>query len=190
MTTEGGRAEVAEWYTVPCLLCAAQRVIGSSPKPPPMLADMSAGMWIKKAWLPCWPLYSHQVSHQRGIWGSHKWESMQKWFTLTLKSRADITRSPKQGYQWPHEKNLCLPKIFGWLKRSLSQSIESFSCNPHFALFWPGQRSDIFENVSNHWGMVTYNFFRNIFFGSIIRARSGAEFVALQMCLKALLPYI
>ena len=38
--------------------------------------------------------------------------------------------------------------------------------------------------------MVTYNFFQNIFFGSIIRAWSGAEFVALQMCLKALLPYI
>ena len=22
-------------------------------KPPPMLADMCAGMWIKKSWLPC-----------------------------------------------------------------------------------------------------------------------------------------
>ena len=25
--------------------------------------------------------------------------------TLAFKSRADVTRSPKQGYQWPHEKN-------------------------------------------------------------------------------------
>ena len=32
-------------------------------------------------------------------------------FTLALKSRADITRSPKQGYQWPHERELCSPKI-------------------------------------------------------------------------------
>ena len=24
--------------------------------------------------------------------------------TLTLKPRVDVTRSPKQGYQWPHEK--------------------------------------------------------------------------------------
>ena len=65
-------------------------------------------------------------------------------------------------------------RIFGWLKRSLSQSIGSFSCNPHFALFLPGQRSDIFGNVSNHLGMVTYNFFRNIFFGSLIGACIGS----------------
>ena len=60
-------------------------------------------------------------------------------------------------------KNQCY--LFGWLKRSLSQSIGSFSCNPHFALFLPGQRLDIFGNVSDHWGMVTYNFFQNSFLG-------------------------
>ena len=32
--------------------------------------------------------------------------------TLALKPRGDITRSPKQGYQWPHEKDLCPPKFF------------------------------------------------------------------------------
>ena len=31
---------------------------------------------------------------------------------LALKPRGDVTRSPKQGYQWPHEKDLCPPKIF------------------------------------------------------------------------------
>ena len=31
----------------------ARTVVGSSPKPPPMPADTSAGMWIKKAQLPC-----------------------------------------------------------------------------------------------------------------------------------------
>ena len=32
--------------------------------------------------------------------------------TLALKPRADITRSPKQGYQWSHGKDLCSPKCF------------------------------------------------------------------------------
>ena len=33
-------------------------------------------------------------------------------FTLPLKPRGDITRSPKQGYQWPHKKDSCPPKNF------------------------------------------------------------------------------
>ena len=40
--------------------------------------------------------------------------------------------------------------VFGWFKRSLNQSIGSFSCNPHFALLWPDERSDILGNVSDH----------------------------------------
>ena len=32
--------------------------------------------------------------------------------TLALKPRGDVTRSPKQGYQWPHKKDSCPPKIF------------------------------------------------------------------------------
>ena len=31
--------------------------------------------------------------------------------TLTLKAKADITRSPKQEYQRPHKKDGCPPKI-------------------------------------------------------------------------------
>ena len=30
--------------------------------------------------------------------------------TLALKPRADVTRSSKQGYQWPHKKDMCPPK--------------------------------------------------------------------------------
>ena len=30
--------------------------------------------------------------------------------TLALKPRADVTRSPKQGYEWPHKKDMCPPK--------------------------------------------------------------------------------
>ena len=40
-----------------------------------------------------------------------KQESTQKGSTLALKHRADITRSPKQGYQCPHEKDLGPPKL-------------------------------------------------------------------------------
>ena len=32
--------------------------------------------------------------------------------TLALKPQVDVTRSPKQGYQWPHEKDLCPQKKF------------------------------------------------------------------------------
>ena len=42
----------------------------------------------------------------------HRWGSTQvRESTLALKPRADITRSPKQGYQWPHKKDLCATKI-------------------------------------------------------------------------------
>ena len=29
--------------------------------------------------------------------------------TLALKSRADVTKIPKQGYQWSHKNDLCPP---------------------------------------------------------------------------------
>ena len=35
---------------------------------------------------------------------------------VSMNPRVDITRSPTQGYQLPHEKELCPPKIF--LKRN------------------------------------------------------------------------
>ena len=90
---------------------AARTVIGSIPKPPPMLADMSAGTRIKKAW----PLYGQQVSHKRWISGfhcTHATKHTSEGSTLALKPRGDTTRSPTEGYQWPHEKDLCSPKIF------------------------------------------------------------------------------
>ena len=67
----------------------------------------------KPAWLPCWPLCSQQVLCQRWIWRDASEKS-----TLALKPSADVTRSPKQGYQWPHKKNLCPPKF---LKRKTLQ---------------------------------------------------------------------
>ena len=32
--------------------------------------------------------------------------------TLALKRRGDITRSPKQGYQWPQKMDMCPTKIY------------------------------------------------------------------------------
>ena len=32
--------------------------------------------------------------------------------TKHLKTRGDVTRTLKQGYQWPHKKDLCLPNFF------------------------------------------------------------------------------
>ena len=31
---------------------------------------------------------------------------------LALKSRAEVTRIPKQGYQWSHKKDSCPPNFF------------------------------------------------------------------------------
>ena len=58
---------------------------------PPMLVQMWTSMWIKMAKLPCWLARVEQVSHQRWTWG--------------------ITGSPKQGYQWPHKKDLSFNSV-------------------------------------------------------------------------------
>ena len=39
--------------------------------------------------------------------------------TLALKPRGEVTRSPKQGYQWPHKKDSCPPKKIFKKKRIL-----------------------------------------------------------------------
>ena len=73
-----------------------------------------ARMWIKMARPPYWLPRGKRVLHWRWIWVIHyKCQSMQMGeSTLPLKPRADVNRSPKQGYQWPHKKDLCPPKFF------------------------------------------------------------------------------
>ena len=61
--------------------------------------------------------YTVSRCHTRGESEDHRGKKAHKGSTLALKPRVDITRSPKQGYQWPHEENLCSPKIiknFHW----------------------------------------------------------------------------
>ena len=55
-----------------------------------------------------------QVSHQRWIWGIHYIQATKyasKVSTLTLKPKADVTKSATQGYKWAHKKDLYPPKI-------------------------------------------------------------------------------
>ena len=72
--------------------------------------DASASMSIKKARLPCWPLYSQQVSHQRWIWGSHRRENTQG-IKSGLETQGRCHQSPKQGISCP-TKRTCPPKIY------------------------------------------------------------------------------
>ena len=56
--------------------------------------------------------YTVSRCRSRGESEVHPSEKARKRPTLALKPRADITRSPKQGYQWPHKKDLCPQKFF------------------------------------------------------------------------------
>ena len=64
--------------------------------------------------LPCWLPRGRQVSHQRWISGNVYHVRLRqvriRLPTLTLKPRGDVTRSPKQGYQWPHKRTHVLQK--------------------------------------------------------------------------------
>ena len=85
--------------------------MGLSPKPPPMLTNTSADMWTKR--LSCHAdLQSAGVTPEVNLRNrTQARKSASENSTLALKPRADITRSPQQGYQWPQEKDLCPPKI-------------------------------------------------------------------------------
>ena len=100
---------VAEWVA---RQTAEQEVGSSNPGIPPLLKHACG----EGDWLPFWHYTLAKVLHQRWISGnvyqstplqsSNKVEP-----TLALKPRGDITRSPKQGYQWPH-KWTCVQQKF------------------------------------------------------------------------------
>ena len=67
---------------------------------PPMLVHTSASTWVLMTRLPCWLPRGQQVSHQMRIWGNDYTQAMKlasKGSIVSLKPRADVTRSPKQG---------------------------------------------------------------------------------------------
>ena len=64
--------------------------------------------------LPCWLPRDQQVLHQRWIWGiccAQTRKHASEGSILALKPRADITRSQKQGYQWPQKELLSSKKF-------------------------------------------------------------------------------
>ena len=87
----------------------------------------------KHDWLACWPSRGWQVSHQRWIWGiccTQMRKHTSGGSTLALKPRADVTRNPKQEYQWSHKKDLCPSKKFFFKKKLISE----ISCPLHTCL--------------------------------------------------------
>ena len=96
----------------------AQTVMGSSPKPPPMLVNEyickyvdqkgSAAMLTSIQSTGVTPEVNLRITQVRKNTG----EKAHRGSTLALKPRADVTRSPKQGYQWPHNKDVCPPENF------------------------------------------------------------------------------
>ena len=88
----------AKWYTVLYSLHSCGFYLW--PIPSPVLADMSASTWIKKR-LSCHAdLYTVSRCHTRGESENHTGEKAhKKGCTLVLTPKADVTRSPKQGYQ-------------------------------------------------------------------------------------------
>ena len=105
---------VAEWTACPLTM---RKVSRSNPGNLPLLQACR-----ECDQLPCWPLYSQQVSHQRwisGIHGTQVTKHTSEGSTLALKPRGDVIRSPKQGYQWPHEKDSCPPNFFFLKKKRL-----------------------------------------------------------------------
>ena len=64
-------------------------------------------------------IYTVSRCRTRGESRDHSSEKARKGSTLALKPMADVTKSPKQGYQSHHEKNICPRRIFkknysGW----------------------------------------------------------------------------
>ena len=82
-----------------------------------MSTCQAGGLWFKSGILPllkyafgendrllCWLYTPEEVSHQRECISRMPPQSSNKAEpTLALKPRGDVTRSAKQGYQWPHK---------------------------------------------------------------------------------------
>ena len=83
-------------------------------------------MTKRKAKWNHWAGVSHsvqQMSHQRWIWGihcTHVTNNASEGSILALKPRADVTRSPKQRYEWSDKNYFCAVRIF--FKRNKQQT--------------------------------------------------------------------
>ena len=106
----------------------AWTVIGSSPEPPPMLADMSASMWSKR--LSCHAdLYIVSRCHTRGEsqeFIAHRWQSMQvrdpPWLWNPGETLPEVQNRSISG---PTKRTYVLQKIFK--KKTLGLTCVHFS---------------------------------------------------------------
>ena len=93
--------------------------IGPNSKPHQCLL---IGTWKRTAWLLCWLPRGQQVLHQRSISGNVQIRLS----TLVSRPSGDVTRSPKQGYQWFHKKDLCRPKFVKISIQKILNNCETF----------------------------------------------------------------
>ena len=68
--------------------------------------------------------------------------------TLALKPRGDVTRSPKQGYQWPH-KWTCVQQKFKKKNKRLEEFVllEVTSLLYKYELIWNRNWTSMYTNV-------------------------------------------
>ena len=79
--------------------------------------SLTSHKWIRNTKIQD-PFVVQIPMHVRGAWSAMPYTRL---YSVHLhrdhqkskgRPRADVTRSPKQGYQWPHKKDLCPTKIF------------------------------------------------------------------------------
>ena len=74
-------------------------------------------------------LYTVSRCRTRAESEDHTSEKACKGSTLALKSRADVTINPKQGYQWPDEKNLCNKNTQNVHRKYIWPILMTFMCD-------------------------------------------------------------
>ena len=97
------------------------------------------------------------MPHQIWFWGIRccRWQRMrERWSNLAWKPRADISRSPKLGYQWSHKRTNVL-----WIFRKKCHLLRKYfksgsifnlkdSCSQ---LVIPKMRKQIYSNINQSW---------------------------------------
>ena len=137
-----------------------------------MSTCQTGGLWFKCGILPllkhacgesdqllCWPYTPVEVSYQRWISGNvyhiRLWKVWIRLPTLALKPRGDITRSPKQEYQWP-QKWTCVQQNF--LKKCVSLIV---SCTQLCELYSESDKlgPTRYREFDSKWKTLTERFF-------------------------------
>ena len=92
-------------------LLIVDKVFQEQFEPPPMLCTHDLQVRRLKRFGCHADLYSVSRCCTRGESEDHLVKRACKRLTLALKPRADVARSPKEGYQWPHERTYFLQKF-------------------------------------------------------------------------------